>query len=463
MVPKPNDGTDVIEIEDPLNLYRFRKESSDSCDSVDLGISVAKSTTSEESLDLLPDIKIDSPDSYYDADGYYDAEAAYEDQNRADSGVDSEKDATPEFIPPDIDLAQKIVDQVEYYFSDESIMKDAFLLKHVRRNKEGYVSLKLIASFKKVKHISKDWRVIAYALQESEELEINEQSTKIRRKKPLPEFDETTTSRSVIAVNLSVEKPTVENVSQLFKEYGEIALVRILKPGTSIPNEVRQVLNKHQVQLEKTVCAVVEFEKSEAAREAVNKMSAKNDDWRSQTMVLALLKPAKKSTKKSNKKTEEAPAVAEKEQAQPEARRRKPKKPKTKANRDARRDSQTEYGNQHSRYNSECSLSTSPGNQSLLSHRLLSQSRSDNSGYRQKSFSVTSADNPMNQGSWRQRSRLQSTSELNNDWRKADSTVSSVPVNVLRLPRGPDGTKGFYPNSMLPKLRTVSAPMPIPY
>ena len=48
--------------------------------------------------------------------------------------------------------------QVEFYFSDANITKDKFLLKHVRRNKEGFVSLKLVASFKRVKHLTKDWR-----------------------------------------------------------------------------------------------------------------------------------------------------------------------------------------------------------------------------------------------------------------------------------------------------------------
>ena len=48
--------------------------------------------------------------------------------------------------------------QVEFYFSDANITRDKFLLKHVRRNKEGFVSLKLVASFKRVKHLTTDWR-----------------------------------------------------------------------------------------------------------------------------------------------------------------------------------------------------------------------------------------------------------------------------------------------------------------
>ena len=53
--------------------------------------------------------------------------------------------------PPDPELTQKLVAQIEYYLSDENLEHDAFLLKHVRRNKLGFVSVKLLTSFKKVK------------------------------------------------------------------------------------------------------------------------------------------------------------------------------------------------------------------------------------------------------------------------------------------------------------------------
>lgn len=52
--------------------------------------------------------------------------------------------------PPDTEVTQKLVAQIEYYLSDENLEHDAFLLKHVRRNKLGFVSVKLLTSFKKV-------------------------------------------------------------------------------------------------------------------------------------------------------------------------------------------------------------------------------------------------------------------------------------------------------------------------
>jgi hypothetical protein len=66
-------------------------------------------------------------------------------------GENDREDLEPEWRPPDEELIRKLVDQIEFYFSDENLEKDAFLLKHVRRNKLGYVSVKLLTSFKKVR------------------------------------------------------------------------------------------------------------------------------------------------------------------------------------------------------------------------------------------------------------------------------------------------------------------------
>lgn len=47
-------------------------------------------------------------------------------------------------------LCLKIKAQLEYLFSDSHLAEDGFLLKHVQKSKEGYVSLKLLTSLRKV-------------------------------------------------------------------------------------------------------------------------------------------------------------------------------------------------------------------------------------------------------------------------------------------------------------------------
>lgn len=52
--------------------------------------------------------------------------------------------------PPQLELRLKVAAQLEYYLSDENLTRDAFLLKHIQKNRMGFVSLKLLTSFKKV-------------------------------------------------------------------------------------------------------------------------------------------------------------------------------------------------------------------------------------------------------------------------------------------------------------------------
>lgn len=204
------------------------------------------------------------------------------------------------FTPPTDELKEKIIKQVEFYFSDSNILKDAFLLKHVRRNKQGYVSIKLITSFKKMKSLTKDYRVVACSLRESEMLEVNEEGRKVRRKNPLPEYDETTPSRSVVVINLPMETPTIENIAEMFSKCGEVALIRIIRPGKSIPQDVKKYAGKHP-EIGTTICAVVEFEKHECAKKAVDLMSNK-DDWKRGMRVVLLAETKRKSNDKVSEK-----------------------------------------------------------------------------------------------------------------------------------------------------------------
>lgn len=215
-----------------------------------------------------------------------------------DSGCDvknknSSDDDQPIEIPDD-DFCEKIVEQVEFYFSDDSLLRDAFLLKHVRRNKEGYVSLKLVSSFKRVRALTKDWRVVGIAIKrKSKSIELNDIETKIRRVDPLPMHDETMPSRTVVATNLPCEKLTVEKVYEIFAKCGEIALVRILRPNCSIPADIRQFVNKHP-ELQQNDCALIEFNESSSARKAQNMNGI---------IVFELVLPKKKTGKKATNMT----------------------------------------------------------------------------------------------------------------------------------------------------------------
>ena len=106
------------------------------------------------------------------------------------------------------------------------------------------MSVKLISSFKRIKHLTKDWRVVAYAIEHfSDKLQLNDDKVKVRRLDPLPEFDETIHSRTILATGFQMVKISIESVADFFKDCGEIALVRILRPDNPIPADVKQFIS----------------------------------------------------------------------------------------------------------------------------------------------------------------------------------------------------------------------------
>uniref|UniRef100_H2YWA0 HTH La-type RNA-binding domain-containing protein n=1 Tax=Ciona savignyi TaxID=51511 RepID=H2YWA0_CIOSA len=84
-------------------------------------------------------------------------------------------------------LLQKIVVAAEETFSDEGLSKDAYLLRQIRRYSQGFVSMKLVASVKAIKKLTRDYNTVVLALRKSCKLEINEAGTKVRRKEQIPE------------------------------------------------------------------------------------------------------------------------------------------------------------------------------------------------------------------------------------------------------------------------------------
>jgi la-related protein 6 len=340
-----------------------------------------------------------------------------------DSGCEvTDKPQEPPFVPPDDELANRIVSQVEFYFSDVNITKDAFLLKHVKRNKEGFVSLKLISSFKRVKHLAKDWRVVASALARSTKLQINEAGTKLRRLAPLPQYDETTPSRTVVAMHLPHDKPTIESVAGLFSCYGEIALVRILRPGNPVPADVRNFVAKRP-ELDGVVCALVEFVRTESAERAVQ---SPGRDWKGHSLGIKVVElnaqerakkrsvPSKKTTFARFFESEHSSSCASGSEAELDSRqkhrlRRCPSSPCT----------QTPNWMQ----------------------RRLAYSRDSGSESSSSSLYGRSRCNSGVSDSYRPRCNS-GLSDSNRP--RSNSGASHLPDNVVRLPRGPDGTRGFH-------------------
>ncbi|KAM7260958.1 hypothetical protein ACFE04_026433 [Oxalis oulophora] len=83
----------------------------------------------------------------------------------------------PMFLPlVDPELHSKIVKQIDYYFSNENLVGDVFLRQNM--DKQGWVSIKLIAGFKKVLLLTNNIHLILDALRTSTVVEV--QGDKLR-------------------------------------------------------------------------------------------------------------------------------------------------------------------------------------------------------------------------------------------------------------------------------------------
>ncbi|KAM4675027.1 la-related protein 6 [Discoglossus pictus] len=405
----------------------------------------------------------------------------------ATSGGENDGDELDQnWQPPDSELVQKLVVQIEYYLSDENLEKDAFLLKHVRRNKMGFVSVKLLTSFKKVKHLTRDWRTTAYALQYSDVLELNEDNRKIRRKTPVPVFpSENLPSKMLLVYDLhfipelqclnkeqengGMQEKIMEQLLKSFGAFGVISSIRILKPGRDLPSDVKRFSSRYS-QVGTKDCAIVEFEEVEAAIKAHETLNTENETDEGIKVVLIGMKPPKKKLQKDrskeedsknlrksrslNKRVEELQYIGDDgtvySSSEPDSNPNSPmvgrKIPST------NKLSPSTYPNNHLSPNASPRSSpwSSPcGQRKGVKQSPLTDSMSPEFSRKCTEYSSDSSITPSS-SPWVQRRRQAQT--VTQEKSPAGSPMlgrkiqnaDGLPLGVLRLPRGPDGTKGFH-------------------
>lgn len=355
-----------------------------------------------------------------------------------------------DFTPPDTELAARIVQQVEFYFSDVNITKDAFLLKHVKRNKEGYVSLKLISSFKRVKHLAKDWRVVAHALAKgSQLLQVNEARTKLRRLAPLPRYDDTAPSRTVVALDLPLEKPTIESVVDLFAPCGKLALVRILRPGNPVPADVRPFVAALP-ELARAVCALIEFEDADGAKCALQRRPACAQAAPLQWSAMRVLELVQKASATPNN-----PAITIVKERKKRVVKPKPALMRLQSDYDSScqsgSDAEGFYESPRRRSSTASSVSSSRSSPlasplRILHHSPLAEFVNVAPWCPRRQVPCN---NPTPASPLVARPRSNTTPNV----------LRTLPENVLRLPRGPDGTRGFRDRLVAARARSASAPI----
>lgn len=118
--------------------------------------------------------------------------------------------------------------QVEFYFSDSNFRKDAFLKAQAQANPEGYVEIKVLLTFNKLKALTTDVAAVAESLKDSDVVDVSADGLSFKRSAELPANDDSG-ARTVYVKGYPVddETVTIDSVKEQFSAYGKVLLVRL--------------------------------------------------------------------------------------------------------------------------------------------------------------------------------------------------------------------------------------------
>lgn len=193
------------------------------------------------------------------------------------------------------DSHQKVLNQVEYYFSDINLATTDQLFRLMCKDQESYVPLSFVVSFKKIKNGISGSSQLASILRNSKKLVVSEDGKKVKRQHPLTELDmEELQSRIVIAENLP-EEHSHQNLMKIFSSVGSVKSIRTCPPphpngGVSSASRIGKGDAMH---FSSKFHAFVEYDSSEVAEKAAVELTDEGN-WRNGLKV-RLLKNVLKS------------------------------------------------------------------------------------------------------------------------------------------------------------------------
>ncbi|KAK7354892.1 hypothetical protein VNO80_20463 [Phaseolus coccineus] len=201
------------------------------------------------------------------------------------------------------EASQKILNQVEYYFSDLNLATTDHLMKFINKDPEGFVPISVVASFKKIKALITSNPLLATVLRNSSKLVVSEDGKKIKRQYPLTESDiEELQSRIVVAENLP-EDHCHQNLMKVFSAVGSVKTIRTCPPQTSNSgaSSASRLGKVDGLPLSNKLHAFVEYESVELAERAVAELNDEGN-WRSGLRVRLMLRRMSKPSQGRGKK-----------------------------------------------------------------------------------------------------------------------------------------------------------------
>lgn len=199
---------------------------------------------------------------------------------------------------------QKLINQVEYYFSDVNLATTDHLVRFINKDPEGFVPISVVASFKKIKALISSNSQLAAVLRSSSKLVVSEDGKKVKRLHPLtgPDMEELQ-ARIIVAENLP-EDHCHQNLMKVFSTVGSVKSIRTCQPqpsntgasSASRPSKTDSMLYCNKLH------AFVEYESIELAEKAIAELNDEGN-WRNGLRVRALLKHGSKTAQTRGKKS----------------------------------------------------------------------------------------------------------------------------------------------------------------
>ncbi|KAK9159389.1 hypothetical protein Syun_005730 [Stephania yunnanensis] len=213
----------------------------------------------------------------------------------------------PNGLPDEV--CNKIVNQVEYYFSDLNLVTTDHLMRFINKDPEGFVPISVVASFKKIKALVNTPPQLAKVLRKSSKLVVSDDGKKVRRLHTLTESDiEDLQSRIVVAENLP-DDHSYQCLMRIFSVVGSVKTIRTCQPqnlnagpsasATSRSSKVERKLES--ALFSNKLHAFVEYETVELAEKAIAELNDEGN-WRSGLRVRSFLKRSSKSAHTRSRK-----------------------------------------------------------------------------------------------------------------------------------------------------------------
>ncbi|CAI9268912.1 unnamed protein product [Lactuca saligna] len=208
------------------------------------------------------------------------------------------------------EATQKILNQVEYYFSDINLATTDHLMRFINKDPEGYVPISVVVSFKKIKALVNSNSQLASILRNSTKLMVSEDGKKVKRQHPLTESDmEELQSRIIVAENLP-EDHCHQNLMKVFSVVGSVKTIRTCQPQASNggPSSNSRTAKADGMLFSNKLHAFVEYESIELAEKAVMELN-KEGSWRNGLRVRLLRRPVKAAQARGKKSGQEEEAA----------------------------------------------------------------------------------------------------------------------------------------------------------